>query len=75
MTIKKILPNNSKYVVSIQSDANTSINSGFLYIHTVDAFYVINMGDSSIYDMYTKTFAGRVGETLNRDNIDDGTVS
>ncbi len=69
--IFRLLPGTSSNFSAVWADNDTSRSKGKMYIATNDAFYVINLNDKSVYDMYTKTFSGRAKEVLLSDDIVD----
>jgi len=70
-----ILAGTSNNFIAIWADPDASMTNGKFYASTADATSVVNTADSSLYDAYTQTRAGRGNETLNSDDIVDINVA
>jgi len=73
-TTNSMLAGSSDDITSVWADSDASLNNGKLYAASVGygaAFSIIDMTTQSLFDHYTLYFAGRAGETLNADDVED----
>lgn len=70
-----ILKGTSDNFTAIWADADTSLNSGKMYVGSYGYFNVVKLDDHTIHDWYSELQAGRGNETLDGSDIVDANVT